>query len=65
MGLTSKNIAKKYNCEVFKDHSFDSGFSYWVAVEKANKNDKLKFEYADGYTLNELVYNIENEIKND
>lgn len=61
MTLRSKNIAKKYNCHVFKDTSFDDKHKYWVAYE--NENDDMKFIYADGWTLSELVENIENKIK--
>ncbi|GKX29030.1 hypothetical protein SH1V18_15100 [Vallitalea longa] len=39
---------------------FDSGYKFWVAVEEYGEN--MKFEYADGWTLEELVRNIEKQI---
>ena len=61
MNITSKEIAKKYNCEVFKDMGFDSEKRYWVALG----NENAEFEYVDGWTLEELIKNIENKIMSD
>jgi hypothetical protein len=60
MVLRSKDIAKKYNCDVFKDNGFDDSHKFWVAHE--NESDDMKFVHADGWTLAELVENIETEI---
>lgn len=60
MVLRSKDIAKKYNCNVFKDIGFDDSHKFWVAYE--NESDDMKFIYADGWTLAELVENIKTKI---
>jgi hypothetical protein len=59
MQLTKKKIMKKYSCDVFKDAGFDDKRKYWVALPNDN-NDS--FCYADGWTLEELVENIEKDI---
>jgi hypothetical protein len=63
MALTIKIVAKKYNCNVSKDNGFDDSHKFWVALEKDEEDKELKFEYADGWTLQELVKNIESKIK--
>lgn len=60
MTFRSKDIAKKYNCNIFKDSGFDDSRKFWVACE--NENDDMKFIYADGWTLVELVENIESKL---
>jgi hypothetical protein len=62
MVYRSKNISKKYNCDVFRDFGFDDSHKFWVACE--NENDDMKFIHADGWTLAELVENIENKLQN-
>lgn len=62
MTLICKNIEQKYNCKVSKDSGFDSNKKYWVALENGNYEEEMKFTYADGWTLDELVKNIEKEI---
>jgi len=61
MSLTRSQIMKKYNCDVFKDFGFDDSHKYWVAHE--NQNNDMKFVYADGWTLKELVEDIEETIR--
>jgi len=56
--LTQKQIEEKYDCTCFKDSS--DGGMFWVAYP--NNQDNEKFEYADGYTLVELLENIENSL---
>ena len=66
MNLTSKQIAKKYNCDVFKDGKcFDNNGSFLVAMENEPLEDdeEQKFQYAEGWTLKELVEDIEENIK--
>ena len=62
MNLTSKQIAKKYNCDVFKDSGFDDSRKFWVAFENQEDDKEPKFEYAEGWTLQELVEDIESKI---
>ena len=58
--LTQKQIEEKYDCTCFKDTGFDDGHTFWVAYPK--NEDTAKFTYADGWTLVELVENIENDL---
>ena len=60
MKLTSKAIAKKYGCEVFRDSGFDDSRLFWVAYHKTE--DENGWTYADGWTLSELVDNIDDQI---
>lgn len=53
--MTKKQIEDKYGCKVFKDFGFDNSRKYWVASGG-------KIEYADGWTLKELVKNIERKL---
>ena len=62
MSLTSKGVAKKYNCNVFRDNGFDDSRKFWVAFENEDDDVEPKFGYADGWTLQELVDNIEGQI---
>lgn len=60
MKLTKKMIEKKYNCHLIKDFAFEDERLFWVAYE--NESDNKKFVYADGWTLKELIENIEKRI---
>ena len=63
MKLTSKTIAKKYECEVFRDSGFDDNHLFWVAYHKPDENSEFEeWTYADGWTLAELVENIDDQI---
>ena len=62
MGLTSKYVSKKYNCDVFRDNGFDDSHKFWVALENQKDDKEPKFEYAEGWTLQELVEDIESKI---
>jgi hypothetical protein len=57
MQLTKSKISKKYNCDIFKDTGFDDNHKFWVAHEY--ESDNMKFIHADGWSLQELVDNIE------
>ena len=59
--MTKANIEKKYNCTCFKDTGFDDSHKYWVAMPNGEVEDHL-FDYADGWTLSELVENIESAL---
>lgn len=63
--LTSKYVSKKYNCDVFKDNGFDNSCKFWVAFEFDGEGgyEEQKFGYAEGWTLKELVEDIEENIK--
>ena len=54
--MTRKQMEIKYDCTIFKDNGFDDKRKYWIA--QPNNFDDMKFEYADGWTLDELNKNI-------
>jgi len=56
MSLTKKYIEKKYNCSLHKDFGFDDRYKFW----RAFSNDEDSNLYAEGWTLSELVEDIEN-----
>lgn len=56
--MDSKTLAKKYDCEIFRDFGFDDKRKYWVAIG----NKEAGFEYADGWTLKELKESIEKKM---
>lgn len=57
MSMTKVGIEEKYNCTCFKDTGFDDSHRFWVATPNGEVEDHL-FDYADGWTLSELVENI-------
>jgi hypothetical protein len=63
MSLTSELVSKKYNCDLSKNSGFDDNRKFWVAFENEIKDEELKFEYAEGWTLQELVEDIKSKIK--
>lgn len=64
MKYTKSVIEKKYNCQLHKDTGFDDSRKFWVAFENEDDSEEQKFTYADGWTLSELVENIEAILNN-
>lgn len=67
MALTSKGTAKKYKCNVIRDSGFDGSHLFWTAIpinDEDNEDDdwEADWDYADGWTLAELVENIERQL---
>lgn len=56
---SKKQLEEIYNCEIFKDFGFDSGLLFWTAHgRQIEGTDECLFDYADGWTLDELHENI-------
>ena len=56
---SKKQLEEIYNCEIFKDFGFDDSHLYWVANGlPIEGTDECIFDYADGWTLDELHENI-------
>jgi len=62
MQLTKKIIEKKYNCQLDRDFGFDDHHLFWRAHENESDDKDLTFEYAEGWTLQELVDDIESRL---
>lgn len=54
--MTKAQIESKYKCTCFKQNGFDDSRKFWVALPIESEN-KI-FDYADGWTLGELLENI-------
>ena len=60
---TRKQLEELYNCTIFKDSGFDSGLKFWTAHGTPLKGStESLFDYADGWTLDELHENIRERI---
>jgi len=62
MKLTKKNIEKKYNCQLLRDNGFDDSHLFWTAYPNNEDIKENDWDYADGWTLAELVENIETQL---
>lgn len=60
---TKKQLEELYHCTIFKDTGFDDSHQFWTAHgAPIGPYDEPIFEYADGWTLDELHENIRGEI---
>ena len=61
---TKKQLEELYNCEIFRDFGFDNSHLFWVAngLPLTEDGDDDLFDYADGWTLDELHENIRKAI---
>ena len=61
---TKKQLEELYICSISSDSGFDSSAKYQVALgNPINEDGDMLFEYADGWTLDELHDNIRKRIK--
>lgn len=61
---SKKQLEELYNCEIDKDFGFDDSHLFYVALgyELTKDGDDALFDYADGWTLDELHENIREKI---
>lgn len=60
---SKKQLEELYHCTIFKDSGFDDSHLFWTAHGRTLQDfDEPIFEYAAGWTLDELHENIRGEI---